>query len=216
MYKEIIVLARSSKKGGYCVAGVDTITGEWIRPISNDILNEGAVPLSDIIYSNSEKVEIFDIVRIRLTSHSSTRSQPENYIYDNRERWKRVGKSSLKEVIKFRGYDEPDRIFYNTKKSVTESEINGQPSLLLLNVKNSYIFIKTFPEKKKIQLNFEYNNEEYKFIAISDERINKIYRDMADGSYNEQANLSVVFSLTDKFAGTNEYYKMAAQLFYNF
>lgn len=216
MYKEIVVLARSTKRGGYCIAGVDTITGEWIRPISNDVLNEGAVPLSDITYRNGERIEIFDIVKIKLTSYNPTKSQPENYIYDSSEKWEKIGKSSLKEIINFRGYDTTNKIFYNTDKSVKESEINGSPSLLLVNVKNPCIFIKTFPEKRKIQLNFEYNNEKYKFIKISDERINNIYKDVTDGCYNIQNNLSVVFSLTDKYIYTNEYYKMAAQMFCGF
>lgn len=213
MYKDIIVLARSIKKGGYCVAGVDAKTGEWIRPISNNPLDEGTVPLNDITYKDGTRVDIFDIVRIKLIAHKPTRSQPENFIYDDRVGWLKQGHSSLEEVVGFRGYDVPDKIFYNTDKSLGEEEVSGQPSLLLVDVKNSYINIKSFPGRTLVELNFEYNDENYRYIKISDERIYRQYINQNDGKYKYRGNLSVVFSLTDKFVNTGRFYKMAAQLF---
>ncbi len=215
MYKEIIILAKSTKRGGYCVAGVDRVTGQWIRPISMDHSNEGSVPLVDIIYSNGDRVEIFDIVRIKLISHNPTKSQPENYIYDNNEKWQKVGKSSLKEVVEFRGYDNADKIFYNTNKSVTEYEISGQPSLLLLRVMNSTVNVVDFYSKRKLEFKFEYNGDWYNYFSISDEAIRERYLNASYGSYNYQRELTAVFSLTDKYQNDSKYYKMVAQLFYD-
>lgn len=215
MFKEIIVLAKSSKRGGYCIAGVDTETGEWIRPISDNSVKEGAVPREDIMYSNGKELEILDKVKIKIKSANPTESQPENYVYDSSEVWEKTGRSSLDSVLRFRGYDRVDKVFYNIGNSVTENEIGGQPSLLLLNVKNSYIFIRSF-EDKKIQLNFEYNNQSYKYFKISDELIKYKYQDKIDGNYNYKDNLAVVFSLTDRYDKSNKYYKMAAQLFYDY
>ena len=31
MKKDIIVLTKSDKRAGYCVAGIDRLTGEWVR-----------------------------------------------------------------------------------------------------------------------------------------------------------------------------------------
>lgn len=215
MYKEIVILAKSIKKGGYCIAGIDTTTGEWIRPISENILNEGAVPLSDITYADNTQVEILDIVKIKLISHRPTVSQPENYIYDSNEIWEKTGITSLEDVIEFRGYDNPSKIFYNTYKSVTESEFIGQvSSLLLVNVEDSCINVKSFPERKLIQFNFKYKGEDYRYIKIGDERIKNLYENKTDGYYNEREELPVVFSLTDKYNRDNKHYKMAAQLFY--
>lgn len=215
MYKEIIILAKSTKRGGYCVAGVDRVTGQWIRPISMDYSNEGTVPLVDIIYSNGERVEIFDIVRINLISHNPTKSQPENYIYDDNEKWHMVGKSSLKEVVEFRGYDNADKIFYNTNKSVAEYEIGGQPSLLLLKVMNSTVNVVDFYGKRKLEFKFEYNGDGYNYFSISDEAIRERYLNTSYGSYNYQRELTAVFSLTDKYQNDSKYYKMVAQLFYD-
>ena len=215
MNKEIVILAKSSKHGEYCIAGVDTTTGEWVRPISLNVVNEGSIPFSDIIYEDGNEVQILDKVKVNILSYAPTISQPENYVYDSKVTWKKTGISSLEEVIAFRGYDRADNIFYNSKKEVAENELSGQPSLLLVNVKNSYIFIKTFEEgKPRIQFNFEYNNIEYKYFKISDEVIKNTLANRPDGSYCSIENLPVVFSLTDKYEKTGKYYKMVAQMFY--
>ena len=51
---------------------------------------------------------------------------------------------SLDEIIKFRGYDDVDTVFYNDKKDVMESELGSEGSLLLLNIRDAHILIKTF------------------------------------------------------------------------
>lgn len=212
MEKEIVILAKSNKRGGFCVAGIDTNTGEWIRPISNNSLNEGAVPKEDLFYEDYTEVKIFDKVKIQFLSHAPSLSQPENYIYDSSDSWVKTGTSTLDEIINFRGYDDTDQIFYNASKSVNESELNGGPSLLLLNIENPSIYVKTF-EKKKIQLNFDYNRRKYQYLQVSDPKIIESYSSKNDGSYQLNRNLHVVFSLTDKYDKTDKYYKMAAQIF---
>jgi hypothetical protein len=215
MHKEIIILAKSAKHGEYCIAGVDIKTGEWIRPVSNNMAKEGSVPLIDITYVDGNQVQIFDIVKIKLLKHKPTISQPENYLYDSTKYWEKTGRSNLEELIKQRGYDQVNQIFYNNGKEVSEEELCAQPSLLFLNVKNSYIFIKTFDEgNKKIQFNFKYNNIDYEYFKISDEAIKKEFLNEYDGTHNYRENLPVVFSLTDKYRPTGKYYKMVAQMFY--
>jgi hypothetical protein len=208
-------LAKSTKRNGYCIAGVDTTTGEWIRPISSNITNEGAVPLNDIIYEDGNAVQILDKVKIKLLSHNPTKSQPENYIYDPEVSWRKTGVSSLDKVIAFRGYDEVEKIFYNSSKEVSERELNGQASLLLVNVIDSHIYIKTFEDgNRKTQFNFEYNNIKYSYFKVSDEVIKSALANKPDDRYYQSENLSVVFSLTDKYEKTGKYYKMVAQMFY--
>ena len=215
MEKEIIILAKSSKHREYCIAGIDTTTGEWIRPISDNIAHEGSVPLCDITYEDGTQVQILDKVKIKLLSHNPTKSQPENYKYDSSVCWYKTGKVTLEELIRSRGYDNPDKIFYNSNKEVSEGEVCGQSSLLFVNVKNSCIFIKTFDDgNRRIQFNFEYNNIRYNYFKISDEVIKNTFLSQHDGSYNHRDNLAVVLSLTDKYDYTGKYYKMVAHMFY--
>lgn len=148
MEKEIIILAKSSKHNGFCIAGVDAETGEWVRPISSNEEEEGAVPLTGILYEDGTEIQVLDRVKIKLLEPVPTNVQPENYRYDESYYWVKTGTATIEEVISQRGYDEVDQIFYNYQKEVDESEISGQPSLLLLRVHNAYICVKTFKRKK--------------------------------------------------------------------
>mgnify|MGYP007105586249 CR=1 FL=1 len=49
MKKEAVILTRSSKIGGYCVAGVDIHTGEWVRFVSDDAKTHGALSRNDTV-----------------------------------------------------------------------------------------------------------------------------------------------------------------------
>ena len=62
MRREIIILTKSDKVAGYCVAGVDRNTGEWIRVVSSNAATEHAVPYEDLITDDGALVEIYDMV----------------------------------------------------------------------------------------------------------------------------------------------------------
>ena len=214
MYKEIVILAKSSKHDDYCIAGIDINTGEWIRPISTNKLYEGAVPLKDILYEDGTELQILDKVKIKLLSHKPTLAQPENYIYDATEYWEKTGVMSLNQIIRDRGFDAPRYIFCNSAKELSDDDLDGQGSLLFICAENSRIFIKTFDNgDRRLQFNFYYNGESYNFFKISDENIRTQFASYPDGSYNCKENLPVVFSLTDKYIRTGKYYKMVAQIF---
>lgn len=122
---------------------------------------------------------------------------------------------SLDEIIKFRGYDDVDTVFYNDKKDVMESELGSEGSLLLLNIRDAHILIKTFDDgNRSVQLNFKYKNKAYRYFKVSDRAILDDFRNVNDGIYNIREDLSVVISLTGKFSLTNKYYKIVAQIFY--
>ncbi len=213
MKKTIIIMAKSNKHSNYCVAGIDVDTGAWIRPISNNIDLEGAVLLSDATYSSGKEIEIFDIVEIEFIKHSPSIAQCENYLYDSGVKWKQIGKCDLDYALKVKGgFDKCDYIFFDNEKLIdNETKLTGS-SLLLVPIINPFIFIKTF-QKKRIQLNFNYNEESYNYIRISDTSIIQQYQNKSDGLYALGNNRIAVFSLTDKYALSKKYYKMLAQLF---
>lgn len=64
MKKNIIILTKSDKRAGYCVAGIDEMTGEWIRIVSSNEATEHAVPLEDMVCDNGELIDIYDVVEI--------------------------------------------------------------------------------------------------------------------------------------------------------
>ncbi len=62
MKKEIIILTKSDKRAGYCIAGIDKKTGEWIRVISSNNSTEHAVP-GDVLFCDVGRyVYIYDFL----------------------------------------------------------------------------------------------------------------------------------------------------------
>lgn len=213
MEKKIIILTKSKKHSGYCVAGIDYETGEWIRLVSSDLETEGAVPWEDLQCSNGETLEVYDIIMCRLLRKCGTIVQPENCLYDETVKWKKVGKSNLDEVIKIHGYDSVEYVFENEDTKLPADWIfSGNPSLCLLKVKDASIWVKTF-EDKKISLNFTYDDIQYKYMSISQIDLLNYYRNKTDASY-PLGTVTVVFSLTDKYYWNGKYYKVVAQILY--
>lgn len=213
MEKKIIILTKSKKHSGYCVAGIDYETGEWIRLVSSDSETEGAVPWEDLQYSNGETLEVYDIIMCRLLRKCGTIVQPENCLYDETVKWEKVGKSNFDEVIKIHGYDSVDYVFENEDtKLPADWRFSGNPSLCLLKVKDASIWVKTF-EDKKISLNFTYDDIQYKYMSISQIDLLNYYKNKTDDSY-PLGTVTVVFSLTDKYYWNGKYYKVVAQILY--
>jgi hypothetical protein len=213
MEKEIIVLAKSYKHSpNYCIAGIDINTGEWIRPISENLFTERAVPPADILYEDGNELNLLDVVRIKFKKPMPTLAQPENYLYDSRHRWVKLCNGSLEEIIKKRGFDYSDKVFSNSYNSLTENELpNG--SLLLLKIQQPIIHVEELYSRKRVRLSFYYNGISYKWFAVSDIELEKAFIHRKCGNYPLANECIAVFSLTEKYERNGKYYKMAAQLF---
>lgn len=213
MVKKIIIMAKSFKHRKYCIAGIDYDTGEWIRLVSDDRDNEGAVPIDDVIDTNDVEVEVLDIVRVKILAHVPSKAQRENYRYDSEFAWEIIGHISFRDVVTRYGTTRCEYVFANNYKSQTEDELNGV-SLLLLKIENPAVVVKTFPERVSVSLNFKYNGEYYSFLSISDIPVFQHFKSREDGTYHPFGeSCYVVFSLTDKYSNDGKYYKMAAQFF---
>lgn len=211
MIKEIIIMTKSAKRGNYCIAGIDVKSGEWIRPVSDDVETEGAVLQEDAIYEDGTEVEILDVVRIEFIKHIPNEAQNENYLYNSEKYWKKTGKMSLQELIDKYQLDNPSFIFKNSENALYDRELTGH-SLFFVKIQNPYIFVNTFPERKSITINFTYNNNEYRYINIGDLNLKNPYRNCKKGNYYLGQERLAVFSLAGKHTD-GKYYKMLAQLF---
>lgn len=210
MRKQIIILTKSDKHSGYCVAGIDRDTGEWIRVVSNDVSTEYAVPYDDMFLDDGSFVEVYDIVEIDFLRPVPTDVQPENYLYNKAIRWKKIGESNLEEVIEIHGYDDTEYVFGNDDRRLTEDEIyDAGGSLLLLKVRMPSYFVNRFPERTTFQLNFIYNGVQYSYFNVTDRELKLQYMNRNVGSYPTGTN-TFVFSLTDKYID-GKYYKVVAQ-----
>jgi hypothetical protein len=75
--RELVCLANSAKLSGYCFAGIDLATGEWIRPIGSG--EHGAITRREQIMDNGRTPQLLDVVSVRLTTRDPIPGQPENW-----------------------------------------------------------------------------------------------------------------------------------------
>lgn len=214
--KRIVILAKSAKNNNFCIAGLAN-TGEYIRPISTDETISDAVPREDIIFPDKTELQILDVVEIMFMEKSADNFiQPENFYYDARFFWKKISHINLEKIIKWRGFDNREKIFYNFERSVAPNFIEKQSkreSLLLLPIKNLTIKVENFSDYKKFYADFEYNGRIYKKFSVGDIAIRKNFENHNAGEYFYKKNAIVFFSLTNPFDATNRCYKMLAQVF---
>ena len=90
---EIICFANSLKRGGRCIAGINSSTGEWVRPISR--LDDGRIP-SNLSIVDGEPIQPLDIIDIPLFD------QGKGYECENRfissKIWRRLGKAEPEDI----------------------------------------------------------------------------------------------------------------------
>ena len=80
MTKDIIILTKSKKDNGYCVAGIESETGKWIRLVSPNKLLNGSLTDFDMQMTNGEICEPLDFVRVEISQAVPSGCQTENHM----------------------------------------------------------------------------------------------------------------------------------------
>ena len=178
MEKKVIILTKSNKNGGYCVAGIDVNTGEFIRLVSEDNDSHYALSNSDLIYDDEKTyVEPMDIVIVQLKGKQNSWYQPENYIINDEYYFLKVGTASENEVQNY--LMNQKYIFYNSQNYIESRELRKQLekySLVLFRVDELKMWRDKFKDRR-ITASFIYNDEEYRFIKITDQILTEKYYD---------------------------------------
>lgn len=214
--RKLIILAASAKYNNYCVAGVDAETGEWIRPISDNPDVEDAVPLDDMKYPDGKRVELLDIAEIKFSDRAANNPiQPENFFYNEKYYWQKVGRVTLQDVINLRGFDLREKIFYDNERSILGADViklGERESLLLLPVENLFISIEE-TDHKKFFADFNYRGRKFYRFSVGDIAVREKFADNRAGKYFLKDKATVVFSLTNPYHKNAECYKILAQIF---
>lgn len=95
MKKTIVVLANSVKIRGRCLAGKELAwdgkewkVGDWVRPVSTP--QGGEVAISQMADSLGREPALLEIIEVPLASPVPLTDQPENWLIDSQQKWRRV------------------------------------------------------------------------------------------------------------------------------
>jgi len=179
-WEKIICLAKSRKIGGYCIAGKEINSGEWVRPTSTRTTEE--ISEIECKLSNGKEIQVLDIVKVPFTKHKPNKFQTENYLITSGYNWQYIDKfdyKNLERICDFpenlwviddcldcsSPYGKNDRIPENVGDNFDKSLYLITPDYLKIFIRTEYS--ETKYSKKRLRANFGYNKTDY-VLAITD------------------------------------------------
>jgi hypothetical protein len=161
--RTLVCLANSRKGNGYCFAGVDLDTGEWIRPVGSGW--DGAVMASEQAFDDGSRPTLLDLIEIPLLEPAPEPGQPENWRIKNGT-WRHVGRLTSKQS---RTLLEPlstaDQLFGTAGKAISPTAMADLASSLGVVHPEHVIWEKT--NEKRLYAIFDHAGEELR-LSVSD------------------------------------------------
>lgn len=206
----VVVLTKSSKYKGYCVAGIDIDTGKWVRMVSNDSQSHGALSYQDLRYADGTTTDVLDQIQVSILDFKPSATQPENILIDESEYFIKKGTLSLSEVLKIHPPERHRALLGNYTYYLEPSEIDTvKHSLVLVKVDSiSFNWKITSYGKEKLKINFYYNGKYYSNISVTDPDYYQV-----QNNSTMQSAIIVISLPDDDWSRENGYYKFVAKIF---
>ena len=168
MIHNIVLMAKSKKRRGYCVAGIDSETGDWVRL---NVEGRESVPRYMLRFADGTEPNLLDVITVDVQEKDETEEfQPENYFcsFDVLEQssidYFSIVNGRLAEDKRIRS-----KIFYNNTNSVDCEWLRGSEedyySLMIAEPTNLRFFE---TDTGKINASFDYKGESYRGIRVTD------------------------------------------------
>ncbi|MFZ4665420.1 MAG: dual OB domain-containing protein, partial [Prochlorotrichaceae cyanobacterium] len=128
----VICLANSYKHYDRCIAGIESTSGQWIRPVSD--LDDGRIPKNDR-FIKAEEITLLDRVDIPIHKTQKSGHEIENFRY-TRGAWKITGKAQVADLLR---YCELDLLYPKYQQAIPYAYLQQNApvrSLQLIEVKS--------------------------------------------------------------------------------
>ena len=202
-------MTKSYKHNKYCVAGLTTKNGKWIRLVSSKG-HENAI--SKFVVDNPPRKECLDIIYVNLLEKTPLGCQKENFLIDENEEIIKGGSVSINDLLNEKFLSNTPFIFRNFSKCISEEEANRLGHSLVFVLVKNLTFRNSFNDtfgKWSNKCSFEYNGYRYIDISLTDpEYRSEIY----NGKTLE--NAAIVVSLpSEPYEKDGMFYKFVAKVF---
>lgn len=219
MKKTIIILATSKKYGKYCVAGVETANGKWVRLITDDSDAHYAIDAKHMTYEDGTLAKKLDIVEIECTDKSLCYYQTENYIIRPRTFWRKLGYTTIAETIKIHPLNQTEFVFYDTTRRIPKDHFRSLPmahihSLLLIQPQSAEVVITQTADKRQVSIRFQYRDKAYEPLPVTDFEFLEFAKDREAGIYPMFKQPIMLCSVGMCYEKDACHYKIIAGVFY--
>lgn len=207
MTKDIIILTKSKKDNGYCVAGIEQETGKWIRLVSSNQMLKGALSDFDMQLTNGEICEPLDLVRVEIQEAVPKGCQTENHLIMYGKKWLKLGTKTINDVLKVHSPSNRDKIFGSSFPCLNAVDYFTY-SLVLAEVENLRIYYNSTGSRKA---EFIYNTIHYKGVSVTD--IEYCRKRIHQNEFNYENAYIVVSIPNEPYEADGKYYKFIAKVF---
>ena len=211
MIKQICILTKSYKHGGYCVAGIDVSTREWIRLVNSDNPNTDEIR-KEQMFLNGKSIECLDVIEYDFIKNIPNSCQTENWLLNTSLKPKYIRSISIEELANIIKIEKDDFFIFNSANLLDENDISSiKRSLYIFHVQNLKIEAATYESYGEIRFRykclFDYKNNQYTNISLTD----PVYRDVAQDGTN-LSNALIIASLPCVPYKDNLFYKFVAKI----
>ncbi|MBQ8196885.1 MAG: DUF1351 domain-containing protein [Clostridia bacterium] len=211
MKKQICILTKSYKHGGYCVAGVDIETKEWIRLVNSDNPSTDEIRKEQMIL-NGKVIDCLDALEYDFIKNIPNSCQTENWLLNNTISPRFIKSISLEELADIVELEKEEVFIRNTSNLLNEEEVSGvKRSLYIFHVQNLKIEATSYERFGEIRFRykcaFDYNGNKYTNISLTD----PIYRDISQDGLNLEDAL-IIASLPCVPYSDGSFYKFVAKI----
>lgn len=220
--EEFVVLANSDKPGGRCVAGISTVSGEWVRPVSSR-LSTGALSSRDCRV-DGRMVRAFDVVRFGYERRLDDPAQPENVLIDGSD-WTLTGDIAAGDAYEFLRPHivAGPELLGDTEDSIDDSVAQDGVEASLAVIEPDAIEFRSRPpfnpgKRRRARALIELSGQDYD-LSITDEVVAPVVRSAETGVYApaeldlpESGHTVLTASLAEGWNG--RHYKLAAAVLF--
>jgi len=237
--KQFVILAKSYKEGGWCIAGREvqlneskttySINDAWIRPVSDDLSHHGAISNDHCRYEDGKLPAVYDIVEVDFIGVQQEPGQPENELIANTF-WRKLESIEPNGINSFEG-----NVIDVWNQEVGQDYVNEayelggliENSLMLIKPENFEITLSQIfndfegQYKRNIRASFSYKGIEYSNISITDPATRKMLKNQYPHEGGEPIttklragdNCFLCMSLGPRYTEYNRHYKLVATVF---
>ena len=211
MKKRICILTKSYKHGGYCVAGIDIETKEWIRLVNSENPNTDEIRKEQMVL-NGKVIECLDVLEYDFIGNIPNSCQTENWLLNNSISPKFIKSISLEELADIIQLEKEEDSIYNNANLLNKNEIlEVKRSLYIFHVQNLKIEATSREYCGEIRFRykcvFDYNGNKYTNISLTD----PVYRDVSQDGLN-LADALIIASLPCVSYSDGSFYKFVAKI----
>ncbi len=211
MIKQICILTKSYKHGGYCMAGIDLENKNWIRLVNSESPDSDEIK-KEQMYIDEKPIECFDVIECDFVKKISNGCQTENWLLNHDYKWKYLKSLSLKEILNLIKIDHDSYFILNNKDALNNFEASRMyRSLFLFYVHNFKVDVSSYEQAGEIHFkfkcSFDYEGNHYFDISLTD----PLYRDQTQGGICVK-DVLIVASLPSVPYTDNLYYKFVAKV----